>query len=98
LTKLTRKQHTVLEYIQRYLAEHRQSPFIREIQTGCQIASYKSTIDRLNALERKGFIKRAPNKHRGITLPRKALELVKVQTDAVAAQSAAQNDSVGSPA
>jgi SOS-response transcriptional repressor LexA len=45
---------------------------IREIQLGCQIASYKSALDRLNALERKGFIKRTPNKHRGIRLGRHA--------------------------
>ena len=45
---------------------------IREIQLGCQIASYKSALDRLNALERKGFIKRAPNKHRGIRVLRRS--------------------------
>ena len=55
-------------FIQRYLDEHHISPFIREIQTGCQISSYKSTIDRLNALEHKGYLKRLPNKHRGIAV------------------------------
>ena len=97
MTKLTRKQYTVLEYIQHYLAERRQSPFIREIQAGCQIASYKSTIDRLNALERKGFIKRAPNKHRGIVLHRRALELVKAQAETAAGLAELSNDGVGSP-
>ena len=67
---LTQKQQVVFEFIKRYLAEHRVSPLIREIQLGCQITSYKSAIDRLNALERKRFIKRAPNKHRGIKLVR----------------------------
>ena len=69
---LTAKQSAVFEFIRRYVAEHRRSPLIREIQAGCAIASYKSALDRLNALERKGFIKRAPNKHRGIKLVRKA--------------------------
>ena len=68
---LTHKQQAVLEFIQRYVAEHRQSPFIREIQLGCQIVSYKSVIDRLNALEHTSYIKRAPNKHRSIKLLRK---------------------------
>ncbi|MBI4342975.1 MAG: hypothetical protein HY599_06375 [Candidatus Omnitrophica bacterium] len=68
---LTQKQQVVLEFIQRFFTEHRKSPLIREIQTGCQIASYKSAIDRLNALERKGFIRRASNKHRGIRLVRR---------------------------
>lgn len=62
----------MLDFIQRYFLEHRRSPLIREVQAGCHIASYKSALDRLNALERKGFIKRAPNKHRGIKLVRKA--------------------------
>ena len=56
----------MLGFIQRYFTEHRQSPLIREIQLGCEIASYKSVLDRLNALEHKGYIKRVPNKHRGI--------------------------------
>jgi SOS-response transcriptional repressor LexA len=68
---LTQKQQTVFDFIQRYCEEHGKAPFIREIQLGCQIASYKSVLDRLNALERKQFIKRVPNKHRGIEiLPR----------------------------
>ena len=50
---LTRKQQTVFEYLQRYMGEHRQSPLIREIQEGCHIVSYKSALDRLNALERR---------------------------------------------
>lgn len=70
---LTSKQQTVFEFIERYFAEHRRSPLIREIQSGCQIVSYKSVLDRLNALERKGFIKRIPNKHRGVRLSRRLL-------------------------
>lgn len=70
---LTQKQQTVLEFLQRYFGEHRRSPLIREIQAGCQILSYKSALDRLNALERKGIIRRLSNKHRGIRLIRKAL-------------------------
>ncbi|MBI3457501.1 MAG: hypothetical protein HY002_17110 [Candidatus Rokubacteria bacterium] len=74
-TSLTLKQAAVFEFIQRYVAEHHQSPLIREIQAGCQIASYKSALDRLNAIERKWLIKRAPNKHRGIKLVRQPASL-----------------------
>ena len=63
---LTSKQQHVLEFLQQYFLEHGTSPLIREVQAGCQIHSYKSTLDRLNALERKGYIKRIPNKHYGI--------------------------------
>ena len=61
------------------MAEHRFSPLIREVQAGCQIASYKSTIDRLNALERKGFIRRRPSQHRGIRIIRKRVEELEAQ-------------------
>ena len=64
--KVTSKQQVVLDFIQRYVAEHKKAPLIREIQEGCSITSYKSAVDRLNALERKGLIGRRPNKHRGI--------------------------------
>ena len=74
MTKLTYKQQTVLDYLQRYLGEHRRAPFLREIQEACGIVSYKSVIDRLNALEHKGVIKRVPNKHRGIKLIRRVHE------------------------
>ena len=64
----------VFDYILRYMAEHRRAPLIREVQLGCQIVSYKSAVDRLNALEHKKFIKRTPNKHRGIRIARRAIE------------------------
>jgi hypothetical protein len=51
----------------------------------CQINSYKSIVDRLNALERKGYIKRVANKHRGIRVLRKALTLQAVTVDAASA-------------
>ena len=70
---VTRKQQALFDFLQRYMAEHRRSPFIWEIQAGCQIVSYKSAVDRLNALERKKLIKRIPNKHRGIKLLKRML-------------------------
>ncbi len=69
---LTQKQLAVLAFIQSYFDEHRRYPLIREVQAGCRIISYKSALDRLNALDRKGYIKRLPNKHRGIRLLRKS--------------------------
>jgi SOS-response transcriptional repressor LexA len=58
--------------IKQYFDSHQQSPLIREIQAGCRIISYKSVADKLLALEKKGFIERQANKHRGILL--RALE------------------------
>lgn len=68
---LTGKQQIVLNFIGLFFRQHRCYPLIREVQAGCGITSYKSALDRLNALERKGYLKRVPNKHRGIRLLRK---------------------------
>ena len=71
---LTPKQQAVMEFIMKHFQEYGRAPLIREVQTGCQITSYKSVLDRLNALERKGLIKRSAHKHRGIKVVRRAAE------------------------
>jgi len=78
MTRLTDKQQVVLQFIQAYLEQNQRAPVIREIQAGCQITSYKSTLDRLNALERKGYIRRTPNKHRGIEILEREETLIHV--------------------
>lgn len=66
--KLTKKQKAVLDFIKQYIQEKKQSPYIREIQEACGITSYKSAVDKLLALEKKGQIERELNKHRGIRI------------------------------
>ena len=63
---LTPKQTNVFNYIKEYIEKNNISPFIREIQEGCKINCYKAAVDKLLVLEKKGFIKRELNKHRGI--------------------------------
>lgn len=65
---LTDKQNQVFQFLQDYIKKHNRSPYIREIQETCNIVSYKSVLDKLIALERKGYIKRILNKHRSIKL------------------------------
>lgn len=65
---LTKKQKEVYDYIRAYMEKNSISPYIREIQKGCSIQCYKSAVDKLLALEKKGYIKRLLNKHRSITL------------------------------
>jgi len=66
--KLTKKQKAVLDFIKAHMGKNKQAPYIREIQQACGIVSYKSAVDKLLALEKKGRIKRVLNKHRGIKL------------------------------
>lgn len=65
---LTPKQREVYNYIRFYVEKNSFSPYIREIQEGCSIQSYKSAVDKLLALEKKGYIRRSLNKHRSIVL------------------------------
>ena len=66
--RLTEKQKNVLLFICDYVTRNRCSPYIREIKESLNINSHKSVIDRLLALEKKGYIKRKMNKHRSIRL------------------------------
>lgn len=66
--KLTPHQEKVYLFIKEYIALNKCSPYIRQIQESCNIRSHKSVIDRLNALERKGYIKRKISQHRSIRL------------------------------
>lgn len=63
---LTTKQSHVYNYIKDYIEKNNMAPLIREIQEGCGIACYKAAVDKLLVLEKKGFIERELNKHRGI--------------------------------
>ena len=65
---LTRRQKKVYEFVKEYIVMNKRAPYIREIQNGCGSISYKAAVDKLLALEKKGYIRRIPNKHRGIEL------------------------------
>jgi len=65
---LTLQQKRVYEFVKEYIHMNKRPPYIREIQDGCGSFSYKAAVDKLLALEKKGYIRRAPNKHRGIAL------------------------------
>ncbi len=65
---LTDKQKGVYEFIREYVKKNNHAPYIREIQEGCNIVSYKGAVDKLLALEKKGYIKRKLNKHRSIVV------------------------------
>ena len=65
---LTTRQKKVYEFVKEYIELNKRAPYIREIQNGCGSISYKAAVDKLLALEKKGYIRRAPNKHRGIEI------------------------------
>ena len=65
---LTPNQQAIYLFLRQYIGLNKHSPYLREIQEACHIKSHKNVIDRLNSLERKGYIKRKINQHRGIRL------------------------------
>ena len=65
---LTSRQRVVFDFLRGYIEKNKRAPYIREIQEGCGIFSYKAAVDKLVSLEKKGYIRRILNKHRGITV------------------------------
>jgi SOS-response transcriptional repressor LexA len=65
---LTTNQEQVYAFVRQYISQNKRAPYLREIQLSCNIKSHKTVIDRLTALERKGYIKRKMSQHRSIRL------------------------------
>ena len=60
---LTLRQHEILSFIRQFSSANGFPPSIREIGKNFKIAS-SSVFDHLKALEKKGFIRRVPQKPR----------------------------------
>ncbi len=66
--QLSRRQETMLAYIEQFIDEHSYPPTIRDIQRDLQISSTSVVDYNLNALEHRNFIRRNRNISRGIEL------------------------------
>ena len=65
---LTAKQEETLKIIRNYLINTGYSPTIKQLSNDLNVKSLRSVSQRLEALERKGLIRRDKFKHNGITL------------------------------
>lgn len=63
---LTPAQEQTLAFIKRYIAKHGQSPTITELQKSLKLRSTRSVTQRIESLEKKGFIRRDRFQHRSI--------------------------------
>ena len=68
MEELTRKQKEILEFIKKTIFKKGVSPTFREIMQFFGFKSIKTVQDHIKALERKGYIKKDPNKSRSIIL------------------------------
>ncbi|MCA9221244.1 MAG: repressor LexA, partial [Planctomycetales bacterium] len=69
---LTERQKEVLDMIYEKMTKRGYGPTVREIGEEFGITSPNGVMCHLRALERKGFIRRSPNKSRAIELTDKA--------------------------
>jgi len=74
LDQLTERQLAVFEFIREKIVNRGYGPTVREIGENFQISSPNGVMCHLKALERKGLIRRSPNKSRAIELTKEALE------------------------
>ncbi len=66
---LTERQIELLDFLREYQRENGLMPSTREIQNHFGFASQTASMGHLRALERKGAIKRLPNKARAVVFP-----------------------------
>ncbi len=65
---LTKKQHQILEFIRDYIIDHSYSPSFREIAQHFKLSSVATVAHHIEALEKKGYLKRSNNEARSLEL------------------------------
>lgn len=65
---LTQAQGETLLFIKKYIQKHGKSPTVTELRSGLKLKSLRSVMQRVEALERKAFLRRDKFQHRSITL------------------------------
>lgn len=72
---LTPRQRRIMEFLRRWAEEHGYPPSVREIGEAVGLVSPSSVAYQLKVLERKGYLRRDPNRPRAVDV-RPASELV----------------------
>ena len=68
MKKLTHRQQQVLDYIQDYIASNGYPPTLREVAGQFDLSGPRAAVKHLDALVRKGHIRRSPGSSRGILI------------------------------
>jgi repressor LexA len=68
MVNLTPRQRKVLEFVREHVEIHGYPPSIREIAAHLGVSGTLGVVKHLRALERAGYIRRAPGNSRGLTL------------------------------
>lgn len=67
-TDLTVRQLRILEFVRSWIQEHGYTPSVREIGEAVGLVSTSSVARQLQALERRGYLRRDPNRPRAVTV------------------------------
>ena len=67
--KLTKKQEDVLQFIKKYISEHKYPPAIRDICKGLNLNSPATVHSHLAKIESKGYLKKDNSKNKTISVP-----------------------------
>lgn len=68
MEKLTDKQKSILDFIRGFIEDNGYAPVAKEINLHFGYSSLNASTQHLNAIERKGYIKRTPNISRSIVV------------------------------
>ena len=77
MDQLTKRQQLVYDFIHDKITHRGYGPTVREIGERFGISSPNGVMCHLKALEKKGLIRRSPNKSRAIELTREAIDAEK---------------------
>lgn len=69
-SRLTDRQQEILTFVRRYTESHGYPPSVREIGQAMGLTSSSTVHSHLEALERKGFLRRDPSKPRALEILR----------------------------
>lgn len=68
MTGLTKRQRRILVFLKDHIERQGYPPSMREVGAACDLASTSSVSHQLRMLERKGFIRRDPNRPRALEI------------------------------
>ncbi len=72
---LTKRQQEILTFVHRYTDAHGYPPSVREIGQALGLTSSSTVHSHLSALEKKGYLRRDPNKPRALEILRDEREI-----------------------
>ena len=78
MKRLSSVQKRVIDFIEEFIERHDYSPSVRDVASGCSIASSTVAQYHLKILEREGYISRDRKVSRSISLPKRQSDFVTV--------------------